>query len=99
MTTQHKRGIDKGGGFDGTIADITQPTSHMPTVEASLTESLKGIKEPQISAQDPQENLIKQDPPSKIRKRLSSPHWWIIQCENTEDREDHFPQQGPGPWE
>ena len=37
MTTQHKRGIDKGGGFDGAIADITRPTSHMPTVEASLT--------------------------------------------------------------
>ena len=29
----------------------------------------------------------------------TSPHWWLIQCENTEDREDHFPQQGPGPWE
>ena len=35
---QHKRGIDKGEGFDGAIADITQPTSHMPTVEASLTD-------------------------------------------------------------
>ena len=39
MTTQHKRGIDKGEGFDGAIADIMRPTSHMPTVEASLTSS------------------------------------------------------------
>ena len=65
-------------------------------------EGLKGIKEPQISAQDQQERKTeskKQDSLSKIRKRLSSPHWWIIQRENTEDREDHFPQQGPGPWE
>ena len=38
MTMQHKRGIDKGEGFDGAIADITRPTSHMLTVEASLTE-------------------------------------------------------------
>ena len=67
-------------------------------------EGLKGIKEPQISAQDQQErNLLeskippskkergKQElPPSKIRKRLSSPNWWIIQHENTEDKEDHF---------
>ena len=37
MTMQHKRGNDKGKGFDGAIANITQPTSHMPTVEVSLT--------------------------------------------------------------
>ena len=41
MTMQHKRGIDKGEGFDGAIANITRPTSHMPTVEASLTHSHK----------------------------------------------------------
>ena len=38
MTTQHKRGKDKGEGFDGAIANIMQPTSHMLTVEVSLTE-------------------------------------------------------------
>ena len=34
---QHKQGDDKGEGFDGAVTDITRPTSHMPTVEASLT--------------------------------------------------------------
>ena len=34
---QHKRGTDKGEGFDGAVADIMQPTSHMLTVEVSLT--------------------------------------------------------------
>ena len=50
MTTQRKQGNDKGEGFDGVIADITRPTSHMPTVEASLTLSPQSLvsKEAQI---------------------------------------------------
>ena len=34
---------DKGRGFNGVIADITQPTSHVSTIEASLTAPQYGL--------------------------------------------------------